>query len=269
MTTGQDGGSAAASAGSPPNWGIGVDGDTAPDEIVDLAVLSERLGYGSFWINVTHRGMDVIGVLTRVARQTTLPAIGVGVVPLDQIPAESLVQRLKAIGLNDSRVVIGLGSGRAKQDQLSLVRGGIRAVRSAASEIRVAVGAIGPRMMSLGASEADAVVLSMTPTDRARSVDEHIAAHGAAQPYLYHRVAEGSSGRSRLREEMIRLGAWKRGHKSGDTPIGTALEVNQDLLDDLARYPRRWTPVLWPLWDGPASTDHRRRWLRRLAPRAW
>jgi hypothetical protein len=249
------------------SWGVGVSGDMPTDEIVDMAVLSDEMGYRSFWVNVPRIGMDPVALMNAIAGRTTSLDVGVGVVPLDAYPPERLAQQAKSAGLNDRRFIIGVGCGRASAGQLALVRAGIDALRGAVPAARIAISAVGPKMFSLGANAADAIVTSMMQPERARQTERDVTRPPGHSVYLYHRVAEGVRGTNLLRQEMLAMGAWTNPRDaSRRKPLGTALGSGGDLIEDLRRYPMDWTPVLRPLFDAEATLTDRLRVIRRVAP---
>ncbi|MGY4713074.1 LLM class flavin-dependent oxidoreductase [Mycolicibacterium sp. CBM1] len=254
-----------ATLARPPRWGIGFSGDMPAAEIVDLAEVSVELGFGSFWINVPGAERDPTVLMATLAERTGLCDIGVGVVPLDVFPPNWLARRVAAAGLNDGRFILGVGSGRAERHQLALVRAGISALRDAAPGVRVAVGAVGPRMFALATDAADAAVTSMLSPQRAQWTAEGVAARPRIPVYMYHRVAPGDRGAQLLGQEMVAMGAWteQRGPERRQL-LGTVLLADGDLGVDLRRFPPHWTPVLRPLLRADTTAAQRRRFVVRL-----
>ena len=136
--------------------GFGIDASVPPDVALDVAALVERAGYASFWVNGSpHDGaLDIIqGALERTGLD-----VGVGVFPLTKISADELVEEVRARGLAQQRLWLGVGSARAP-GALDEVRQAAHTLRQEL-EVTVATGAVGPRMMTLAGEVADAVVLT-------------------------------------------------------------------------------------------------------------
>ena len=110
---------------------------------------------------------DGLAALSAAAGATTRIELGVGVVPLDQRPPDTIAATIEASGLPRHRLVLGVGSG-GSDDALARVRAGVEALRGAAA--KVVVGALGPRMSELAGEVADGVLLNwLTPEHAERS----------------------------------------------------------------------------------------------------
>ena len=94
----------------------------------ELAPEVERLGYTSFWVN-DMPGADGLASLGVALAVTSDIDLGVGVIPLDRRPAPAIAARVSALGLPLDRVVVGVGSGNAKQS-LALVRESVGALKA-------------------------------------------------------------------------------------------------------------------------------------------
>lgn len=136
-----------------------------------LARAAESNGYSTFWVNDTP-GSDGFEALRRAAETTTVIRLGVGVIPIDRRSPERIIEAIDASGLPKDRLIVGVGAGGELYGALDNVRAAVRAIREATS-IPVAVGALGPRMVALGAEESDAVILNwLTPRQARLSAQE-------------------------------------------------------------------------------------------------
>lgn len=155
--------------------GFGIDASVPIDVATEVARMVETAGYGSFWVNGSpHDG--ALSIIEGALEETTLD-VGVGVFPLPKIPAEELVSEVRRRGLPQSRLHLGVGSGRRP--------GALEEVRAAADlfrqelDVTVVTGAVGPRMLALAGEVADEVILTwsfVAEVERARPIIEEAAA---------------------------------------------------------------------------------------------
>jgi alkanesulfonate monooxygenase SsuD/methylene tetrahydromethanopterin reductase-like flavin-dependent oxidoreductase (luciferase family) len=177
--------------------GFGITAAVGHDVVRELAPKVEALGYTSFWVNdiPTADGLASLGVALAVTRDIDL---GVGVIPLDRRPAPAIAARVSALGLPLDRVVVGVGSGSAKQS-LALVRESVGALKAELA-VRVVVGALGPKMTVVAGEVADGVLFNwMTP--------QHIEKLGPSvrgSLMAYVRCALLPKAEARLTEEVDR-----------------------------------------------------------------
>lgn len=136
--------------------GFGIDASVPPEVVAEVASLTERAGYGSFWVNGSphDRALDII----EAALENTELQVGVGVFPLPKISAEELVAEIRQRDLPEDRLWLGVGSARSP-GALDEVRQAVHTIRDELG-VTVATGAVGPRMMAVAAEVADAVVLT-------------------------------------------------------------------------------------------------------------
>ena len=161
--------------------GFGIDASVPRDVAEEVAVLVERAGYDSFWVNGSpHEGaLDIIETALGVIDLD----VGVGVFPLPKISADELVAEVRERDLAQQRLWLGVGSGRRP--------GGLDEVRQAAHtlredlDVKVVTGAVGPRMMSVAGEVADAVVLTwffVAEVERAEGILVESAAAVGREP---------------------------------------------------------------------------------------
>jgi alkanesulfonate monooxygenase SsuD/methylene tetrahydromethanopterin reductase-like flavin-dependent oxidoreductase (luciferase family) len=170
----------------------------------ELAPVAEAAGYSTFWVNDTP-GADSIAVLAHVARVTTRMRLGTGVIPIDRRSPSEIIGAVSRLDLPNDRLLIGIGSGARRTGSLSLVAEGVRALQEAG--LRVAVGALGDRMVALGARDADAILLNwLTPEwakQSAMRVQSLVTGTSAAEIVAYVRVGLPPSEQA-VRQEAAR-----------------------------------------------------------------
>lgn len=255
-------------------WGIGVPGALGAQSIGNLAALAEQSGYQSFWFNCVAPDADPVALLEAALAGTESIDIGTGVIPLAGYPPAALATGLAGGRANDSRVVLGMGSGGARRGSLARANDGIVQLRATLPRARIAVGAKGPRMVALATEHADALLFSMVTPDEAQAIAHQLPATGqrAVVPYTYHRVALDPGARDRVHREMVSHGAWPADADppSGRDLLGTVLPSRSDVTDlvdaDLALFPDNWRPVLRPLPSDPSALDEWRDLFQLLAP---
>lgn len=254
-------------------WGIGVDSRIGAEQVVAMARLAEELSYSSFWFNVIGAEPDPLLLLAKVLGGTRRIEVGVGVVPLHLFPPEEVAERLRRNNIDAQRAILGLGSGAAQERPLRLVRTGLQMARSVSPQLRLAVGGSGTRMLELGATHADALVLSMMPFSRASFAHATISQTAETRSfhpsiYVYHRVTPDTvHGATLIEAEMISNGAWGAGDPppSPEELLGT---IGDDVSVNLNRYPSAWRPVLRPLIGPSSEADSLPKLLERFAPAA-
>jgi len=124
--------------------------------------------------------------------------------PVDRRSATEISSRVEAARLPQDRLVLGIGSGQAKNGVLDLVRDAAGELLAALAAT-VLVGALGPKMRRLAVEESDGVLLSWLTPDSGRAQaaeahrlrpDRHVA--------LYVRTAVDPAAHDRLRAETAR-----------------------------------------------------------------
>jgi alkanesulfonate monooxygenase SsuD/methylene tetrahydromethanopterin reductase-like flavin-dependent oxidoreductase (luciferase family) len=190
-----------------PARGLGVAAGLDPEIAADLARRSAGYGYGSLWSN-DHPGAS--GLETDAAFAEAAPGldVGVAVLPLDRHEPAAIAAKISEVGLDPSRLWIGIGAGFTTRP-LGVVREGLAALRAnLPTGARVAVAAMGPRMCALAGAEADGVFLNwMTPEkaawarDRVREGAAEAGRDPAPPIFGYVRVAVGPDAAERLLKE--------------------------------------------------------------------
>lgn len=181
---------------------LGIPGTTPLATVRAVAERAERAGFRTLWVNDLPNG-DSLAALRAAAEVTDRIGLATGVIPLDRRPAASL----DFAGLPVDRLTVGIGSGAAS-GPLGLVRDGVAALRDR-TDAAIVVGALGPRMRRLAATDADGVLLNwLTPSAADGAADElrRDADGGAVRAVLYVRTIAGEAARSALVAEADRYG---------------------------------------------------------------
>jgi alkanesulfonate monooxygenase SsuD/methylene tetrahydromethanopterin reductase-like flavin-dependent oxidoreductase (luciferase family) len=189
--------------------GFALFAGTSPEVIRASAREAEALGYTSFWVN--HPGAtDGLAALALGAAETRRIDLGIGVIPLHTRGPESIAQGVRATGLPQDRLLLGVGS--PNPGSLARVREGTAALRRDLST-RLVVAALGPKMCRLAGEIGDGVLFNWLTPEYARTasawVREGAAAAGRPAPRVcaYVRVALGPGAGERLGQEGARYAA--------------------------------------------------------------
>jgi alkanesulfonate monooxygenase SsuD/methylene tetrahydromethanopterin reductase-like flavin-dependent oxidoreductase (luciferase family) len=206
---------------------FGVDAGLAPDVAATIATTCAALGYESLWTNDDPgaSGLETLGHFA-----TAVPALplGVGVLPLDRWPPSRIAAEVERLGLEPSRLRLGIGSGRL-HPQLEPVRTAVAELRRMLPASRIVVAAIRPQLARLGGALADGVLLNWMVPSYARIargwVDEGAAAAARPAPPVatYVRVAVGAGAHDRLRTEEARYRTISEGQRRHFGAMGAPL----------------------------------------------
>ncbi len=222
--------------------GFGITGAPRP-WLPELGAALERLGYDELWSNDTRRGS---GPATLAAAAPPSPQMDlcVGVVGLSERSAAVVADEVRGLALPLDRLVIGVGSGRSRS--VELVRDGVETLRSSLPGARIAVAALGPRMLRLAGETADVVLLNWAAPARVvasrERIDAGAAAAGRPVPRVaaYVRVAVGPGATARLDAELEgyrRSPAYARQvAEQGAALLGVAAEEPDEVPAALAPY---------------------------------
>jgi alkanesulfonate monooxygenase SsuD/methylene tetrahydromethanopterin reductase-like flavin-dependent oxidoreductase (luciferase family) len=171
--------------------GFGIAAATLASLVAPLAAAAEANGYDTFWVNDTP-GSDGFEALRKAAEVTSTIRLGVGVIPIDRRPPDTIVRAIEEKQLPKDRLIVGVGAGGELYGSLDNVREAINIIRTEAG-VPVAVGALGPKMVALAAGEAEAVLLNwLTPRQAKLSTQEVRSRQGEAhhcEVIAYVRVA--------------------------------------------------------------------------------
>ena len=186
--------------------GYGITGDLDAQLVRRLAPAVERAGLRTLWVNQPSRG-DALAVMAAAAEVTSTLRIASGVLPVDRLPADEIVRRVRELGLPADRLVLGVGAS-APPSPLTTVREAVAAL-SGELGVPVVVGALGPRMRRLAARESAGLLLNwLTPSAAgaaAAEKDRDVAGTGAdPEVALYVRCALGGDAHAVVRREAER-----------------------------------------------------------------
>ena len=185
--------------------GFGVAAGLDPDVAGPLAARCEELGYSSMWSN-DHPGAKGLETLDVFGEGAAKPDLGVGVIALDRTPPSQIAEDIHRLGLNPSRLWIGVGAGFAKKP-LTTMREELSTIRAALPDCRVVLAAMGPKMCELAGASYDGAFFNwMTPEFAASArakVEAGAAAAGREAPPIfgYVRTAVGADAEERLAKE--------------------------------------------------------------------
>jgi alkanesulfonate monooxygenase SsuD/methylene tetrahydromethanopterin reductase-like flavin-dependent oxidoreductase (luciferase family) len=233
---------------STPRRGLGINAGLDAGLARDLAARCQQLGYHSLWSN-DEPGAAGLETLAHFAQAAPRLELGVGVLPLDRHRPADIVAEIDRLGLDTTKLWIGVGSGPMRP-QLDVVRRSVGELRALLpAETRIVVAAMRPRLCRVGGAIADGVVLNwMLPNqaDHARRwVHEGAEEVGRPAPIVasYVRVAMGAGSDERLREVEGFYRTVNEGHRrhfeAMDVPLGSvgvAARARPDVVEGLAPY---------------------------------
>ena len=155
--------------------------NTPEPVVAGIAERVEARGYRSVWVNHPPDA-DGIGQLAKMAAATSRITLGTAVIPVSAVPPETILRRVAETDLPADRLRLGIGSGSGPQplqrmsDAIGYLRPRIPA--------EIVVGALGPRMRELAATQADGVLLNnVTPALARAAADEiRVQARAAGRP---------------------------------------------------------------------------------------
>jgi alkanesulfonate monooxygenase SsuD/methylene tetrahydromethanopterin reductase-like flavin-dependent oxidoreductase (luciferase family) len=228
--------------------GLGINADLDAGLARDLASRCQELGYHSLWSN-DEPGEAGLETLARFAAAAPRLELGVGVLPLDRHRPAEIAAAIDRLGLDPSKLWIGIGSGSLRQ-QIEVVRRSVAELREQLpAATRIVVAAMRPRLCRLGGAVADGVLLNwMLPAqaERARRwVREGADEAGRNAPLVasYIRVAVGAGSLQRLRDAEGFYRTVNEGHRrhfeAMNVPLGSvgvAAPSRPEVLEGLAPY---------------------------------
>lgn len=188
--------------------GFGITGTVDLAIVRQLAPRLEKAGFRTLWVNHAGHG-NALASMEAAAAVTSTLRLASGVVPVDRVPVQHLINEVRERSLPLDRCIIGIGAS-AKPSPLTTIREATQALHDQLGAT-VYVGALGPRMRRLAVTEGDGQLLNwLTPAAarlamQERDVDQkafgvsHVA--GVA---LYIRVAMGEASREALEREATR-----------------------------------------------------------------
>jgi alkanesulfonate monooxygenase SsuD/methylene tetrahydromethanopterin reductase-like flavin-dependent oxidoreductase (luciferase family) len=184
---------------------FGVAAGLDPAVAVPLAERCAELGYSSMWSN-DHPGAKGLETLAEFAKGAPALDLGVGVIALDRRPAETIAADIDRLGLDPSRLWLGVGAGFSERP-LTVMREALPELREKLPEVRLVLAAMGPKMARLAGSSYDGAFFNWMTPDFAAGKREQVEA-GAAESHRetppvfgYVRTAVGPDAAGRLAKE--------------------------------------------------------------------
>jgi alkanesulfonate monooxygenase SsuD/methylene tetrahydromethanopterin reductase-like flavin-dependent oxidoreductase (luciferase family) len=185
--------------------GFGVAAGLDPEVARPLAARCAELGYDSLWSN-DHPGAKGLETLARFAEAAPRTDLGVAVIALDRTPPEAIAADIERLGLDPSRLWLGVGAGFSEKP-LTKMRDSLPELRERLPDVRLVLAAMGPKMCALAGAEFDGVFFNwMTPGFAAGAREKVEAGAGDAghEPppvFGYVRTAVGPDAAERLAKE--------------------------------------------------------------------
>jgi alkanesulfonate monooxygenase SsuD/methylene tetrahydromethanopterin reductase-like flavin-dependent oxidoreductase (luciferase family) len=170
-----------------------------------LAETCEEAGYNSIWAN-DHPGAKGLETLAEFAKVTDSIELGVAVIALDRQSPGDIAADIDRLGLDPSRLWIGVGAGFSKKP-LTAMKENLTALRENLPGIRIVMAAMGPKMCAFAGSSFDGAFFNwMTPefAAGARENVENGATEGGVETppvFGYVRTAVGDDATDRLAKE--------------------------------------------------------------------
>ena len=185
--------------------GFGVAAGLDPEVARPLAARCAELGYDSLWSN-DHPGAKGLETLAEFGASAPQAGLGVAVIALDRTPPAEIAADIDRLGLDPSRLWLGVGAGFSEKP-LTSMREAFPQLREALPGVRLVLAAMGPKMCALAGSVYDGAFFNwMTPefAARARAQVEAGAAEAGREPppvFGYVRTAVGPDAAERLAKE--------------------------------------------------------------------
>ncbi len=185
--------------------GFGVAAGLDPEVARPLAQRCAELGYGSMWSN-DHPGAKGLETLAEFGAAAPGLELGVAVIALDRTPPETIAADVGRLGLDPSRLWLGVGAGFAEKP-LTRMREALPELREKLPGVRLVLAAMGPRMCALAGSDYDGAFFNwMTPGFAAGARQKvEAGAQDAGRPtppvFGYVRTAVGPDAAERLAKE--------------------------------------------------------------------
>jgi alkanesulfonate monooxygenase SsuD/methylene tetrahydromethanopterin reductase-like flavin-dependent oxidoreductase (luciferase family) len=227
--------------------GFGVAAGFDPEVARPLAARCAELGYDSLWSN-DHPGAKGLETLAEFAAGAPETDLGVAVIALDRTPPEAIAADIERVGIDPSRLWLGVGAGFSKKP-LTKMRESLPELREALPDVRLVLAAMGPKMCALGGAEFEGVFFNwMTPGFAAGAREKvEAGARGAGREtppvFGYVRTAVGPDAAERLAKEESFYRDLHKGYRSHfdrlgepEGSVGVAAGDRDDAQSQLAAY---------------------------------
>lgn len=185
--------------------GFGVAAGLDPEVASPLAARCAELGYDSIWSN-DHPGAKGLDTLAEFDTAAPDLDLGVAVIALDRTPPEAIAADVERLGLDPSRLWLGVGAGFSEKP-LTRMREALPELREKLPGVRLVLAAMGPKMCELAGASYDGAFFNwMTPEFAAgarEKVEAGAQAAGRSTPPIfgYVRTAIGPDAAARLAKE--------------------------------------------------------------------
>jgi len=185
--------------------GFGVAAGLSAEVARPLAARCAELGYDSLWSN-DHPGAKGLETLAEFAAAAPEVDLGVAVIALDRTPPEAIAADIERLGLDRSRLWLGVGAGFSEKP-LTRMRESLSELREKLPDVRLVLAAMGPKMCALAGAEFDGAFFNwMTPGFAAGAREQVVAGAedaGREPPPIfgYVRTAVGPDAAERLANE--------------------------------------------------------------------
>lgn len=166
-----------------------------------IAAEVEDRGYSTLWTNDTPMpGADGLATAQVIADASSALGIGIGVLAVDRLPVAQWAERL--LELPNSRLVVGIGAGMSERP-VQVVTEAVAELREAQPTVRIAVAAMGPRMIRTAGAVADVVLLNWMTPSRIDWALQRLTG-SPAKVAAYVRAASGPGARELIAAEADR-----------------------------------------------------------------
>jgi len=212
-----------------------------------LAETCEETGYSAIFSN-DHPGAKGLETLAEFAKVTDSIDLGVGVIALDRQSPEAIAADIDRLGLDPSRLWIGVGAGFSRKP-LTFMREILPEIREQLSGIRVVMAAMGPKMCALAGGSYDGAFFNWMTADFAAGAREHVEAgaaearHSAPPVFGYVRTAVGEDAAARLAKEESFYRDLHKGYRDHfdrlgepEGTVGVAAADGESVQEGLAAY---------------------------------
>jgi len=185
--------------------GLGVAAGLDPDVATPLAARCEELGYTSIWAN-DHPAASGLETLAAFAEGSAALQLGVAVLALDRHEPAAINGRIETLGLDRSRLLIGVGAGFSKRP-LTTMRDAHDELRDQIPGVRLILAAMGPKMCALAGASYDGAFFNWVTPAYAAEARANVesgateAGRGAPRVYGYVRTSVGADAETRLAKE--------------------------------------------------------------------
>jgi len=185
--------------------GFGVAAGLDPEVARPLAERCAELGYDSMWSN-DHPGAKGLETLAEFSQAAPDLDLGVAVIALDRTPPETIAADIERLGLDPSRLWLGVGAGFSEKP-LTRMRESLPELREKLPGVRLVLAAMGPKMCALAGASYDGAFFNWMTPEFAAGARQKVeggaeeAGHAAPPVFGYVRTAVGPDAAERLAKE--------------------------------------------------------------------